>query len=428
MVRIGDYLKELGEEVFLNNKQYLDYSDVSKEIRNNDPRTILFTEPFKGRDPLVSNLYSTLGKIERLMHTNKGRLFSKMVEAKQHLVKPVVRNRGWQDEFSDASSISRMPLLKYYSEDAGNYVTSSIVVAKDPEDGVVNMSVHRLLHLGANRFSIRIVEERHLHQIFMKHKALDRNMRVAVLIGTPAHIILSASTQLPKEVSELDYAGALNGKPLEVIYSEGLDLPIPLESEYVFEGTIRRDLIAREWMTDILHLPDKPRDQPVLEVERIYLKDNPVYHAILPGGLEHKVLMGYPVEVKIREKLVEHGFNVKDLWLSSGSGGWMHCFISIAKKNDEDPYSVIRLVMETHKSVKGIIVVDDDIDARNYEDVDFALATRFQDKRKFYFFERMHGSSLDPSSDQEKLLTSKWGLDLTLPAGVDRGRFLKSKM
>lgn len=426
MVRIRDYLKELGEDVVLDNKQHPDSLSISKRIRANDPRTILFTEPFKGRDPLVSNLYSTLGKIERLMHVKEGRLFSHMAEAERNLIKPVARSRGWESESSD--DISRIPLLKYYEEDAGNYVTSSIVVARDPEDGVVNMSVHRLLHLGSNRFVIRMVEGRHLHQIFLKYKAVEKDMRVAVLIGTPAHIILSASTQLPKEVSELDYAGALNGKPLEVTYFDGLDLPVPLESEYVFESKIRRDLTAREWMTDILSIPDKPRDQPVLEVERVYVEDNPVYHAILPGGEEHKILMSYPVEVRVREKLIENGFNIRDLWLSSGSGGWLHCFISISKKNDEDPYNVIRLVMEVHKSVKGVVVVDDDINVRSYEDVDFALATRFQEKQKVYFFERMRGSSLDPSSDQEKLLTSKWGLDLTLPIGVDRKRFLRSSM
>jgi UbiD family decarboxylase len=303
-----------------------------------------------------------------------------------------------------------------------------VIVARDPEDGVVNMSVHRLLHLGSNWFAVRIVEGRHLHQIFMKHKANGRDLKVAVLIGTPVHIILSASTQLPKEVSEVDYAGALNGKPLEVTYFDGLDLTVPIESEYVFEGTIRISLNAREWMTDILSIPDKPRDQPVMEVDKVYWNENPVYHAILPGGLEHKLLMGYPAEVKIRERLIENDVDVKDVWLSSGSGGWLHCFISISKKSDEEPYRVIRLVMEAHGSVKGVIVVDNDIDPRSYEEVDFALATRFQDKQKFYFFEAMRGSSLDPSSDQERLLTSKWGLDLTLPIGVDRKRFLRSRM
>ncbi|MEM2570610.1 MAG: UbiD family decarboxylase, partial [Thermoproteota archaeon] len=231
-----------------------------------------------------------------------------------------------------------------------------------------------------------------------------------------------------KEVSEIEYAGALNNKPLEVSYFDGSDIPVPLESEYVFESRIRIDVTAREWMTDILCLPDKPRDQPIMEVDRVYFSVNPIYHAILPGGLEHKFLMGYPAEVKIREKLVENDIEVKDVWLSSGSGGWLHCFVSILKKSDDEPRRVISLVMEAHRSVKGVIVVDDDIDPRSYEDVDFALATRFQEKEKFYFFEKVRGSSLDPSSDQEKLLTSKWGLDLTLPIGIDRKRFLRSKM
>jgi len=426
MIRIGDYVKELGDEIVLDSEKHSE-SQIPIMIRENEPRTILFKKPLEGKDPLIANLYSTRNRVARLMKTGKEALFNHVSEAKMRLTKPVARSWCWSG-VSDSSGISRIPLLKYYRDDAGKYVTSSVIVARDPEDGVVNMSVHRLLHLGSNRFAVRMVEGRHLHQIFMKNKANGRDLKVAVLIGTPVHIILSASTQLPKEVSEVDYAGALNGKPLEVTYFDGLDLPVPIESEYVFEGTIRIGLNAREWMTDILGLPDKPRDQPVMEVDKVYWNENPVYHAILPGGLEHKLLMGYPAEVKIRERLIENGVDVKDVWLSSGSGGWLHCFISISKKSDEEPYRVIRLVMEAHGSVKGVIVVDNDIDPGSYEEVDFALATRFQDRQKFYFFEAMRGSSLDPSSDQERLLTSKWGLDLTLPTGVDRKRFLRSRM
>ncbi|MEM3425783.1 MAG: UbiD family decarboxylase [Thermoproteota archaeon] len=426
MTRIGDYVKELGSEIILDLKKHPE-SQVPIIIREVDPRTILFKEPFEGKDPLIANLYSTRSRVERLLKTGKGKLFNHVSKAKRNPIKPVERSYCWSGE-SDSDIIPRLPLLKYYRDDAGKYVTSSIIVARDPEDGVVNMSVHRLLHLGSNMFAVRMVEGRHLHQIFMKQKASGRDLKVAVLIGTPVHIILSASTQLPKEVSEIDYAGALNNNPLEVTYLDGGDLPVPIESEYVFEGRIKIDLTAREWMTDILGLPDKPREQPVIEVDKIYWNENPIYHAILPGGLEHKLLMGYPAEVKIREKLVENNVDVKDVWLSSGSGGWLHCFVSISKKREDEPFKVISLVMEAHGSVKGVVVVDDDIEPGSYEDMDFALATRFQDKRKFYFFEEMRGSSLDPSSDQEKLLTSKWGLDLTLPIGVDRKRFLRSKM
>lgn len=424
MVRIRDYVRVLNDEVILDSNKYSEYQ-IPTIIREKDPQIILFKEPLEGKDPLIANLYSTRSRVERLMMTKD--LFNHVSGAKRRLIKPTAKSWHWEG-ISDPDRISRIPLLKYYKEDAGKYVTSSVIIARDPEDDVVNMSVHRLLYLDSNRFAVRMVEGRHLHQIFSKHKVNDKDLKVAVLIGTPVHIILSASTQLPKEVSELDYAGALKGNPIEVTYFDGFDLPVPLESEYVFEGSIRRDLTAKEFMTDILGLLDKPRDQPVMEVEKVYWNDNPIYHAILPGGLEHKFLMGYPAEVKIRERLAENSIDVKDVWLSSGSGGWLHCFVSISKKSDKEPFEVIKLVMEAHGSVKGVVVLDNDINPRSYEDVDFALATRFQDKQKFYFFREMRGSSLDPSSNQDKLLTSKWGLDLTLPMGTDRKRFVRSSV
>jgi len=193
-------------------------------------------------------------------------------------------------------------------------------------------------------------------------------------------------------------------------------------------GKVSKGKTAPEMMTDVLGTYDKLREQPVVEVSTVYYKEKPLCHAILPGGYEHVLLMGLPRAAEIRQALVERGIDAKDLILTPGSGGWLHCFISIKKKSASDAKDAILIALNAHSSLKGVVVVDDDIEVDDYESVEFALATRFGSKEQVIWLEGLRGSTLDPSASQSELTTIKWGLDLTLDMGADRRRFSKSEI
>lgn len=420
--RIADLLSTFGDEVVKVRRASADYG-ASREIANAGRRPILI-EDVDQKGPVLSNLLTDRSRALRLFgFEDEGefiKVFLNSMKSHQKLKELALGHSGlerWRNNNCDL-----LPILKYYEKDAGRYITSSIVLAKWPGTELVNASVHRMLYLGDNRFVVRMVEGRHLHQIYSKNKELNKDTEVCVLIGALPHILLAAATQISEEYSELEMAGSLKRDHLEVVYLDGSEVPSPVETEFVIKGKLRKDLSAKEWMTDILGTYDIPRDQPVLDVQELYAKENPIYHAILPAGYEHKFLMGFPAEVKIREALKERGIAFKKVNLTTGSGGWLHCVISIYKERDVDGKEVIVTALNAHRSLKGVIVVDEDIDPNLYEDVDFAFATRFQGDG-IMFFRGVRGSSLDPSSDQDKLLTNKWGVDLTLPLGYNRARF-----
>lgn len=424
--RAADILNLFGEEVISVRRAASDYG-ASKEIRNAGKRPIVI-EDVDGKGPVFSNVLSDKPHVLKIFGLSEGeffRLFSSSMRAHQPIKELSLDSSGLEKK--QDRNCDNLPILKYYEKDAGRYVTSSVVLAKWPEKGSVNTSIHRMLYLGENKFAVRVVEGRHLHRIYSKNKELGKDTEVCVLIGALPHVLLAAATQIEEEYSELEMAGSLIGKPLEVIYLDGSEIPSPIETEFLLRGRLRKDMSAREWMTDILGTYDIPRDQPVLEVEELYAKDKPLYHAILPAGYEHKFLMGFPAELKIRAALAERHIGFKDVHLTVGSGGWLHCVISIYKNANDDGREAIVAALNAHRSLKGVIVVDEDIDPTTYEDIDFAFATRFQGDG-IMFFRNLRGSSLDPSSDQERLLTNKWGVDLTLPIGISRAKFERARI
>ncbi|MEM3258072.1 MAG: UbiD family decarboxylase [Thermoproteota archaeon] len=164
-----------------------------------------------------------------------------------------------------------------------------------------------------------------------------------------------------------------------------------------------------------------------LKIKRIYIRDDSIYHAILPGGLEHKLLMGFPRMAAIKHALTEKGIKVRDVTLTPGSGGWLHAVVSIEKINESDGKETIITILNEHRSVKGVIVVDDDIDVSSYEDIDFAIATRLKGRNQIVWIDGLRGSTLDPSANQVDQTTIKWGLDLTLK-DIDKTKYKKARI
>ena len=99
--------------------------------------------------------------------------------------------------------------------------------------------------------------------------------------------------------------------------------------------------------------------------------------------------------------------------MTNGGSNWLHAVVQIKKKTDSDPKKIIKKTFESHRSLKQVTVVDEDIYPNNAESVEYAMATRFQADEDLIIIKNVRGSSLDPSSDQKKLKTAKMGIDAT---------------
>jgi UbiD family decarboxylase len=180
---------------------------------------------------------------------------------------------------------------------------------------------------------------------------------------------------------------------------------------------------------DLTETMDIERDQPVIEIDLITHRRQPIYHALLPGGLEHKLLMGMPREPTIYAE-VNKVARCTGAVITPGGASWLHAVVQIEKKSKEDGRRAIEAAFRGHSSLKHVWVVDQDVDIYDPAQVEWAMATRFQADRDLLIFTDQPGSSLDPSGTHapgQKSRTSKMGLDCTIPWGADKAKFQKGR-
>ncbi|MEN8097928.1 MAG: UbiD family decarboxylase [Chloroflexota bacterium] len=315
--------------------------------------------------------------------------------------------------------LDQIPILRHVQEDGGRYITSAVVVVEDPEHGP-NLAYHRLLQLDSRRFTGRIVENRGTHNAIRK---TDGDLACAICVGVPIQVNLAAAMSVPAGLDEMRIANSI--APLSVTKCISSDLRVPAQSESVLEGRITTALTAEGPFPDLTATMDGVRQQPIIEIDLITRRWNPIYHALLPAGLEHKVLMGMPREPTIMSQ-VNQVADCIDVLVTPGGTSWLHAIVKINKQQADDGLKAINAAFEGHRSLKHVVIVDSDIDIHDSSQVEWAIATRFQADRDLMVMHDQPGSSLDPSGDHQagrKSQTSKMGLDATVPLDANIDQF-----
>ncbi len=332
----------------------------------------------------------------------------------------MVASAPCQEVVIEKPDLDLLPLLFHCSGDGGPYISSGVVLASHPQYGQ-NADFHRCMQFSKTEMSVRVVRNRHFDRYLRDLKAVD----VAICIGNAPNILAAAATSVDLGVDELSIANAL--EPFQVVRAKTSDLLIPAETEFVIEGTIHLDKIHDEGpFVDLTETYDVVRQEPVLEVKVITHRHDAIWHALLPGALEHKLLMGMPREPTIFKK-VNEVVRCLDVNVNPGGCSWLHAIVQIDKQAEDDGRKAIQAAFAGHSSCKHVYVVDKDIDIYNPLEVEWAMATRFQGDRDLIVLERSSGSSLDPSAEAGTHLTTRLGFDLTAPLHTEGKSFQKAE-
>ena len=172
---------------------------------------------------------------------------------------------------------------------------------------------------------------------------------------------------------------------------------------------------------------DYERQEPVVVIDAITMRKDAMYQVLLPGRLERKTLMGMPKEPTIFNE-VSAVCDCKNAYMTMGGGSWLHGVVQIAKKSDEDGKKAIDAAFRGHKSMKHVVIVDEDVDLFDGNAVEWAIATRFRGDKDLVIMENAPSSSLDPVATQvpgKKATCAKMGLDATRPLDIDKKKFEK---
>ena len=373
---------------------------------------VLFEKIKESNFRLVSNLVGTRKRFGIAVGGTESNIHEKIISAIKKAKKPKIIPLGKFMENKSKNLLS-MPIVTHFEKESGPFITSSIAYAKNPETTKQNSSFHRLMPIDKTHFSIRMVEGRHLHRCFTDAKEHGEDLKIAITVGVHPAISIAGAYQSDWGKDEIDIANSLLGGKLTLAKLPFTGLNVPSGSEIVMEGKILRDKTHPEWMVEMLQTYDHKRSQPIFQLENLYFRNNPIFHDVLSGYSEHRLLMGMPIESKLNGELKKSFSQTKQVSMTNGGCNWLHAVVQINKKNDSDPKKIIKKTFESHRSLKQVTVVDEDIDPNNAESVEYAMATRFQADKDLVILKNVRGSSLDPSSDQHKLQTAKMGIDAT---------------
>jgi UbiD family decarboxylase len=323
-----------------------------------------------------------------------------------------------QEVVEDVVDLRKIPILTHCERDGGPYATAGIVVAKDEELGY-NASYHRLMLMGKDRVAARILP-RHLDE-FIKRG----NREVGISFGNHPAFLFAAAVSC--EIGKSELAIANNLRETRYVKCATNGSLVPADCELVLEGTVTDELVDEGPFPDITGAYDIVRKQRVIKINRVTHRREPIYQAILPGGVEHRILMGMPREATIFRE-VNRVCACIDVRLTPGGSSWLHAAIKIKKENEDDARNALEAAFRGHPSLKHAIVVDEDIDIDDPNAVEWALATRAQLDQDLMLKPNEYGSSLDPSADQVTRKTCKAGLDATVPLKAPRDAFEKARI
>ena len=373
---------------------------------------VLFEKIKESNFRLVSNLVGTRKRFGIAVGGTESNIHEKVISAIKKAKKPKIISSGKFME-NKSKNILSMPIVTHFEKESGPFITSSVAYAKNPETGKQNSSFHRMMPIDKTHLSIRMVEGRHTHRCFVDAKEHGEDLKIAITVGVHPAISIAGAYQADWGKDEIDIANSLLGGKLTLSKLPFSGLNVPSGAEIVMEGKILQDKTHPEWMVEMLQTYDHKRSQPVFEIENMFFRNNPIFHDVLSGYSEHRLLMGMPIESKLNGELKKSFSQTKQVSLSNGGCNWLHAVVQIKKKNDSDPKKIIKKTFESHRSLKQVTVVDEDIDVNSAESIEYAMATRFQADKDLVILKNVRGSSLDPSSNQQKLQTAKMGIDAT---------------
>ena len=349
--------------------------------------TPLYLENVKGSViPCITNICSSRELVALGLECAPNEILGKISKAVRESKEPNLEKAQNYKEIE--ASLENLPILTHQPIDGGPYISSAMAVAYDEEHGR-NLSFHRAMKIDNQHLVLRILD-RHLMD-YMKRGLKE----FAYCNGVSVPVLLGAATSFGIEEDEMAVANALAASP--VIELGGHKIP---QSEVVMICEFTGEMHDEGPFVDLTDTPDIIRQQHVVKIKHIFIRDDSVFHALLPSGPEHKVLMGMPREPTIFNS-VSKVVDCHDVFMTHGGGAWLHGVVAINKKNEDDGLKAIEAAFEGHASMKHVWVVDSDIDVTDPQSVEWAMATRFQGDKGLIVKTGVKGSSLDPSSNPE---------------------------
>ncbi|MBA3590594.1 UbiD family decarboxylase [Methylibium sp.] len=438
------HLSDSGRVAVIREGTPLEHTLAAIAKRLDGKQAAYFPKPGGHSVPVVSGFMSRRAWIAEAMGVPESELLQRFRNAAEHPLpwQEVTKGKAacQQVVHRDRDVREVLPVPTHSEHDNGPYITAGLVIARNPTTGVQNVSINRIQVHSKERMAILMLP-RHLWAFYKTAEACNEALAVAVVIGIDPLTLLSSQAIAPIDCDELEIAGALHGAPLKVAKCITNEVRVPADSEIVIEGRILPGVRESEGPFGEFPKYYSARElREVIQVDAITHRQDPIYHTIVPAEMEHLLLGSIPREATLLAHLQRSFPNVLDVHLAIGGVGRYHLYVKIKKTHEGQPKNVICAAFGAHYDIKQVIVVDDDVEAHDPLQVEWAVATRFQADRDLIVIHGAQGSVLDPSTTigQDFVdgtpplhlqgLSAKMGLDATKPVVYHEHVFTKVRV
>jgi 2,5-furandicarboxylate decarboxylase 1 len=394
-------------------------SAIISELGKRKAPAVLFRKAKGFEISVIGNLFGTVRRLALALGIEEDRLIEDVIPRLENRITPVLISENPAEQVRVPTGkldlLKILPALTHYSKDSGPYITSGISSARDPKTGVTGRGLHRMEVRGKNTLGISLLNPP-LADIYAMHRKEGKKMEIATVIGVPPAVFIASIFKVPPDTDKLSVAGGLKGEPVETTMAETVDLDIPAHGEIVIEGYIDpRDKEEDGTLGESSGYYMAFGKSPTIHVTGFKYRKGALYHAVVPWAREVDSLLYLVHGLDFIPKMRKEIPSLRQIHLVPMTFG-SHVVMSM----DTDHKGEIRRALTLALSftmVKKVVVVDVDVDPQDDQEVEWALATRFQADRDLIVIPELRGQPIDPSSrwTGEGFLTTKMGLDATRP-------------
>ncbi|MGR9045306.1 MAG: 4-hydroxy-3-polyprenylbenzoate decarboxylase [Gammaproteobacteria bacterium] len=448
---LRDFIKQLEKQGELKRIRYaadpyLEITEICDRTLKQEGPALLFEQPKGYSVPLLGNLFGTPHRVAMGMGAESVTALREIGELLAYLKEPeppkgmkdameklpvfkqvlnmapkVVKSPHCQEVVleGDEIDLGRYPIQTCWPEDAGPLITWALVVTKGPHKERQNLGIYRQQVIGKNKTIMRWLAHRGGALDFKEWQQAHpgQPFPVAVALGADPATILGAVTPVPDSLSEYAFAGLLRGSKTEVAECLSNDLQVPASAEIVLEGFIYPDETAPEGpFGDHTGYYNEVDEFPVFTIEKITQRYDPIYHSTYTGRPpDEPAILGVALNEVFVPILQKQFPEIVDFYLPPEGCSYRMAVISMkkqyaghAKRVMLGTWSFLRQFMYT----KFVIVVDDDVNPRDWKDVIWAMTTRMDPSRDTTLLDNTPIDYLDFASPVSGL-GSKVGFDAT---------------
>jgi 2,5-furandicarboxylate decarboxylase 1 len=321
--------------------------------------------------------------------------------------------------------VTRLARIVHCEGDAGAYISSGVVLARDDATGAYNAGIYRTQVVGPRKLRMYPGAYSHLWHLHRRAEAEDKPLDVAIVIGHYPTLYMASQYRGPLEIDELEVAGGLARESLRVCLAETVDLHVPADAEIVIEGRLKpheRELEGP--FAEFSWYLGPPEMNPIVEVTAVTRRTDAIYQDVFNAHPEHNLIGMVGREANMLAKVRAVVPTVRAVSMPFSACCRFATYISIKKEYDGQARNAALTALGADPFVKLAVIVDDDVDPHNESEVMWAVATRVQADRDVIVIPESYVCELDPSAyditDRTKrgYLDAKWMIDATKPVGL----------